>query len=372
MLEAQPQLTPTQVRESLQRTATPLAAYYVHETGAGALNAHAAALDAAFPERRIGIWRAAIDRQAVRFVNEPLRRSSGTALSYEGYEITLPVPEDTVSLSTQIAWGPLWSTNDLSLSLRDAAGITRAEANVLNLPGLTGKRERAALFDPAAGAWRVRVAHTINQAAPVGLAQPFDFVAEITRAEYRGAEDIGVLAPAARDDVRRALRSYAMSSYGARFFPQFGVTRAELARSLVLGAGVPQYTAGVRRYSDARDFATAGVVESAQNFPLATGGALFTDAQNGDRFRPFEVATRLVAAVALVRVAGLRAEAEQRADEPLALTDIGGVSREMRGYINVALRYDLLAAEGTTFKPSAPLTRLQLAHALSQLIGRAR
>ena len=38
MLEANPQLTPAQIRDILQRTATPLTAYYIHEVGAGMLN----------------------------------------------------------------------------------------------------------------------------------------------------------------------------------------------------------------------------------------------------------------------------------------------------------------------------------------------
>jgi len=49
MLEVNPGLTPAQVRDILQRTATPLPAHYRHEVGAGMLNAYAAVLKAAFP-----------------------------------------------------------------------------------------------------------------------------------------------------------------------------------------------------------------------------------------------------------------------------------------------------------------------------------
>ena len=52
MLEANPLLTPAQVRDILQRTATPMPPYFRHEVGAGMLNAHAAVLEAAFPQRR--------------------------------------------------------------------------------------------------------------------------------------------------------------------------------------------------------------------------------------------------------------------------------------------------------------------------------
>src|SRR5262249_29093133 len=45
MLEANPKLTPAQIRDILQRTATPLPAYYPYEVGAGLLNAQAAVLE---------------------------------------------------------------------------------------------------------------------------------------------------------------------------------------------------------------------------------------------------------------------------------------------------------------------------------------
>jgi len=70
ILEANPTLTPAQVKEVLQRTATPLPPYYAYETGAGMLNVHAAVLEAAFPARRIGLWRGTLDRDQVAFSSD--------------------------------------------------------------------------------------------------------------------------------------------------------------------------------------------------------------------------------------------------------------------------------------------------------------
>ena len=78
MLEANPNLTPTQVKEILQSTATPLSRYYRHETGAGMLNTHAAVLQAAFPDRHIGIYRSVTDLGLVSFRPAQLRRYSRT------------------------------------------------------------------------------------------------------------------------------------------------------------------------------------------------------------------------------------------------------------------------------------------------------
>jgi subtilisin family serine protease len=65
MLDANPSLTPAQIKNILQSTATPLPPYVSYQVGAGMLNAHAAVLKAAFP-------------QQARYVNDPPRMFSGT------------------------------------------------------------------------------------------------------------------------------------------------------------------------------------------------------------------------------------------------------------------------------------------------------
>jgi hypothetical protein len=115
------------------------------------------------------------------------------------------------------------------------------------------------------------------------------------------------------------------------------------------------------------DRTTTLFVESAQAAP---GGPLFTDAAPGGRFRPDDVAERLAAAVALVRAAGLAAEAEARAGALLPVADAQAIPYALRGYAAVALERGLLTADGGSFRPQAALTRLELAHALS-VVARA-
>ncbi len=62
MLEADPTLTPAEIRDIISRTATPLPKYFYHEAGAGMLNTHAAILEAAFRERRMGDFRSLLSR----------------------------------------------------------------------------------------------------------------------------------------------------------------------------------------------------------------------------------------------------------------------------------------------------------------------
>ncbi|HEX7312970.1 MAG TPA: S8 family serine peptidase [Pyrinomonadaceae bacterium] len=365
MLEVNPKLTPPEVRDILQRTATPLPPYYRHEVGAGMLNAHAAVLAAAFPERLLGAWRATLDRGQVRFLDDPLQPFGGTAQPFSGYATCLSVPDGALLASVQIAWGPVYSTNDLALALYDGGGVRRASANELNVPGLTGRRERVVVTSPASGRWRVNVTNSLGL---LGTAQQFSGVLEVTRAVYAPLDDLDGLSPSARDEVFQNLRSYVMLPLGDSFRPAFGVTRADLATTLVLGARVPQYAPGQPNYIDVLDRTTALFVESVQAAP---GGALFADVTPGARFRPDDMADRLTAAVALVRAAGLRAEAEARAGTLLTVADAGAVSSDLRGYVAVALERGLLNAEGGTFRPQSALTRLELAHAMSVIARRA-
>jgi serine protease AprX len=365
MLEADPNLTPAEVRDILQRTATPLPPYYGHEVGAGMLNAHAAVLAAAFPERLIGAWRATLDRGQVRFVNDPLQQFGGTAQPLSGYETGLNITDGALLASVQIAWGPIYSTNDLALSLSDPGGVRRASSNELNVPGLTGRRERVAVKSPAPGRWRVGVTNTLGFA---GTPQQFSGVLEVTRAEYAPLTDVSGLSLSAREEVYQNIRSFVMLPLGDAFRPGFGVTRADLATALVLGGRIPQYAPAQSNYSDLPDRTTTLFVESVQAAP---GGALFTDAAPGARFRPDDMADRLTAAVALVRASGLRSEAEQRAGALLTVTDAYAIPSALRGYVAVALERGLLTAEGGSFRPQAALTRLELAHALSVFARRS-
>jgi serine protease AprX len=355
MLEANPGLNPAQVKEILQQTATPLPPYYRHEVGAGMLNVHAAVLAATFPQRQIGSWRYTLDRGQVRFVNDAPVTFSGTAQPFNAADTSLSIPDSALLASVQISWGPLLSLNDLGLYLYDPGGALKAQSNGINLPGLNGKREGAALNQPASGTWRANVRSVLG----VG-SQSFTGILQISRAEYQPLNDISALSPALRNDIYQNLRTYTMWPTGNWFRPGTAVTRADLATALVLGGRTPQYLPGQPTYADVREKATMIFVESAQASPA---GPLFINTPPASNFRPNEGVDRVTAAVALVRAAGLQKQAESQPG-PLTLTDALSIPGEWRGYVSVALQYGLLSS-GNTFSPQRSLTRAELAHAMA-------
>jgi hypothetical protein len=328
------------------------------------LNVHAAVLEAAFPSRRIGSWRGTLDRGQVEFFSDDPIKFSGTVQPGSAAVTSVTIPAGALAASTQISWGPLWSTNDLGLSVYDQSGALRGQSNTLNLPGLNGKRERVSLTAPAAGALGISVRNTLGL---LGTPQQYYGVLEIARARYAPMNDVDVLNPSLHDDIYQSLRTFTMWPIGSRFRADFGVSRADLATAMVLGARVPQYLPGHPTYSDVTNASTMLFVESVQASPT---GALFIDVNNGGPFKPNESVTRLTAAVALVRAAGLRSDAEAKAGIPLPFLDSSGIPSELRGYVSVAVSNGLLQGD-ITFRPNGPLTRGDLAHALVVIQRRA-
>ncbi len=364
MLEANSSLTPAQISDILQRTATPLPSYYAHEVGAGMLNAHAAVLEAAFPNRRMGMFRATLDHGQARFINDSPKLFSGTVQST--HHTSLSVPKNALQVSVQIAWGNLTNTSDLALMLTDPNGVSRPEVDTLNLLGLTGRREREIVSMPAGGSWTARVRNKGLTSGGLATAQPFYGLMDVTRVEYSRMDDLDSLSASAREDVYLNLRSYVMWPFGKKFRPQFTVSRYDLASTLMLGGQVPQYLPGRSRFTDVRDAATMLAVESAQSSP---NGALFIDANFGGRFRPDDRADKLTAAIAMVRAAGWRAEAESPSNAWPPVTDAYLIPSNLRGYVTVALAKGLLSKDGSAFNPNRALTRLELAHAMAVIMS---
>jgi serine protease AprX len=362
MLEANPNLTTAEVRNILQSTATPLAPYYQHEVGAGMLNAHAAVLAAEFPDRDLGAWRATLDRGQVSFANNPMTTFSGVVQPSGTFETTLQIPSDTVLASIQIGWGPITTLNDLSLSVYDQAGNLKAQSNKINLPGLSGKTERVVLNLPSAGTWRIKIRNALGF---VGTSQSFAGVLQVGRAQYGRITDADSLSSTIQSEIYQNVRSFTMWPIGSKFRPSANISRSDLASALVLGARVPQYVPSSPTYSDVRDAFTVSFVESAQASPT---GSLFVDVAPGGNFRPNDSVTRLAAAVALVRAAGLRGEAESKLIAPFF--DAWTIPYELRGYAAVAVSRGFLQSD-SFFRPQNPVSRAELAHAMAVIQNRA-
>jgi serine protease AprX len=358
MLEANPQLTPPQIRDILQRTATPLPPYYQHEVGAGLLNAQAAVLEAAFSERHFGAWRGVAYQNQVQFITNQSQVFSGTTAPGSSSDPSLAIPANALLASVQIAWAGPSMLNNLNLTMVDPSGASLPPANAGAQPGLTGRRQRIAIANPAAGSWRARVAGTVP-ATP----QTYTGILQTTNARYPALVDLAGLDSTSVAEVYQNFRGLVMSPKGQRFRPGFGVTRADLAAALVIGGRVPQYLPAQPNYPDVHDRSTMLFVESARAAP---NGPLFPNIAAGGNFQPDTMVDRLTAVVALVRAAGLHQQAES-GSYLLTYTDAAAIPASLRGYVAVAIQNGLIKPNGALFNPQGTFTRLDLAHAMVRL-----
>jgi serine protease AprX len=357
MLEANPSLTPDKIKDILSRTATPLTNYYAHETGAGLLNTHAAVLESAFPNRKTGFFRAELDRSAVNFTTSITQTFSGTVVSGNSAVVDVSIPQNALQVGVHISWG--LSGNDFGLELFDGNGNLRGESNYLNLPGITGSREKVTLNNPAGGIYRAAVRHTTG----IGTTQTFYGAVETTKVEVNPLDDVESLPLESQKAIYESLRLFLMLPQGKRFRPEAKVTREELAETLVRSGYAPQFVAAAPLFLDVKNLTSRNAIEAVQSRPE---GKLIYDANFGSLFQPNASASKLVTAVALVKAAELDNLAAV-STLPASVLDVASIPAQYRGYVAVALQKGLINLDGNNFNSSRALTRLELAYAVVNL-----
>ncbi|MFN2404887.1 MAG: S8 family serine peptidase [Pyrinomonadaceae bacterium] len=358
MLEVNPNLTPADVKDILSRTATPLPRYFFHEAGAGMLNTYAAVLEAAFPERHMGGFRSTLSSNGIRFITRTSQTLDQTVFPNLTSSANLAIPPNTIQVSVNIYWD--LSANDFGLKVYDQSNSLLGESNYINLPGFTGRREKVVLRNPLSQTLRASISHS----GFVGTSQQVFGAVDVTQVEYPLMLDQSTLSPDQAAQVEKSLLANLMLPEGRKFRPYAAVSRLELAESLVRAGLVPQYMASAAMFTDVRDAYSRNSVESTQAFP---SGSLFYDATPGGKFSPFNGATKLAAAIAFVKAAGLNSQAAS-ASLPLTLSDASSIPAAWRGYVAVALQRGFVSLDGNAFSPSRNLTRVELARSLNTLV----
>jgi hypothetical protein len=189
---------------------------------------------------------------------------------------------------------------------------------------------------------------------------------EVTTVDYPNLRDLETLTPELLYQAEQSLLRNIVLPEGSRFKPSANVTRSEFAEVLVRAGLVSQYMASTPMFSDVRDTTTRSAVESVQSRPE---GKLIFDAAPGNRFYPNESVSRLVAAVAYVRAAGLENSAST-AILPITVLDAGTVPSQYRGYVALALQNGFMTLDGNRFDPQRSITRVELATATNALVVR--
>jgi serine protease AprX len=358
MNEANPSLPPAEIKDILSRTATPLPKYFAHETGAGMLNTHAAVIEAAFPDRRMGSFRATLSSNPIRFTTATTQTFTETVYPNLVRFVDVSIPTNVVQASIGISWG--LSANDLGLRVYNSGNAVAGESNYLNLPGLTGRREEVVLRKPGSQTLRSQIYHSFA----VGTAQNVYGAVEITSVDYPNLADLNGLSYDSVAQIEKSMLANIMPPLGRTFRPSSPASRFDLAAALVRAGLVSQFVAGSPMYTDVTDGASRNVVESVQ---ANTAGRFIYDAVPGGRFYMDQKASKLVAAVAFVKAAQLESTASSATLPPNVL-DASSIPINLRGYVAVALQRGFLTLDGNNFDANRGITRLELAKAINLII----
>ena len=359
MLEANPTLSPAAIKNILSRTATPTPKYFYHEAGAGMLNTYAAVLDAAFPNRQIGAFRSLLSQNQLLFTTSTAQTFTSLVTPGTTSYVNVPVAANVVQAGIKVAWN--FSANDFGLRVLDSANNVAGESNYANLPGLTGRFEKVILRSPTAQTFKAGIYHT----AGVGTQQNVYGAVELTEVQYPNVVDKATMSAADLAQLDTSTLMNVVLPMGRSFRPSSAISRFDLAEAFVRSGRVSQYMASHAMFTDVRAQETRNAVESVQSNP---SGMLFYDAAPGGKFSPFDPASRLTAAVALVKAAGLDS-ASSSAILPATVTDASSIPAGLRGYVAVALQQGYIALINNQFVPTRSLTRIELATALNKIIN---
>ncbi|PLR99102.1 S8 family serine peptidase [Bacillus sp. T33-2] len=400
MLEANPGLSPEEVKQILQQTATNMPGYESWEVGAGYVNAYSA-VDKIFNGKNYG-----------KTVNQFQTFNSKVNSTTERTEFSVDYNPVTLASANQYEFNVASGLSSLVAKV-DGQGLFGQTGNPINLvlsaPDGTEHSSGVNLLfplyydrtvsvtSPAPGTWKAEIRGLRgNEVNPVGAALPETVKGTLAFTKvsgFTGLSDIN--GHPAADAIKIGVNERLFDGYSnGTFKPDYLLTRAELTRYLVMGAEIRQSLPNTGQ-SSFNDVASSDLPFAEA---VAAKGAAFRDQQHvqkgvilpkaAGKFAPKDGVTRAELAYSLVQALGLQKEAEsftgeltvQYKDERIVVEDAGSIPANLKGYVQLALDlsilnakfavvqgpYDLKPTVKATFSPTAKVARGDFAVAMTR------
>ncbi|HWS90181.1 MAG TPA: S8 family serine peptidase [Pyrinomonadaceae bacterium] len=405
MLDADPTLTPGEVKQILVDTASRMPGYEEWQVGAGYVNAYAA-VDKVFNRSKAYSNNFDYTFNAKYTVSGP--EAERFRIDYT--PAALPGPGSANSREVEVSEGmsellvlakfdnaaESGDGNTIGILLTSPSGQTYSSG--IALPVLDSPRREVLVKNPQAGRWLIEVrgvrglAAVPNVSLPTSgaaLPGPVDFT--VIQKLYTLDTIADIQGHPAQAQIETVLKNRQMDTFAdGGFHPEATVTRADFAQTLYMNTALRQSPSATPKYADVPDGLRA-IAEAVtangstlRDHSFAPAGMVSAP---GSTFNPSANVTRLETAVALVRALGLDAEAKQRAGsivtasyngQAIVLADNSEIPAAMRGYVQLALDKGLLQAFYTLeqgpfdfqptlkarVKPGDAMTRAFMAHAL--------
>src|SRR2546423_9511172 len=371
MLDADPTLSPDDVKQILQRTATRMPGYDEFEVGAGYINVYAAVDTVLNRAKNYGTF--VVPPFNAQLTTTWLNPGNPETFAIDPFipQVPGPTSANTYHFTVQPGLGLLSVTINFGMSAAtDQTGnslglvlyppgcndLSCGYSSGLALPVLDSPYRQVVVKFPVAGEWiaEVRGLRGLTVAdqcacSPAGLAVPERVDGKIERATVTLQPVADIAGHAAEQQIRNALLNRQMDLFAdGTFRPDASVTRDDFARHLMLTTPLRQSLAATPKFAD-----VAADLEPIAEAVTVSGSTLrdwnFTPAgmmsASGSTFNPSATITRLDLAVALVRALGQDAQAKALAGttvtanyngQSIAVDDNGSIAPALRGHVQIA------------------------------------
>ncbi len=395
MLDADPTLSPDEVKSILRETATRIPNRDEWEVGAGFVNVYAAVDKVFNRSKNYGTFRepqfnAQIehDDSVENFTIEYSQANSLTGTTANpGNSVHFTVEEgtDVLDVFARIPLPPPAGSDDgstantMSIRLTDPDGVRFSSPTAL--PLFNAANRQVIVKKPKAGLWLLE-ARAYNTYA----AQPTTVTGEIKQRKFVLGAVADIQGHALQSSIEETLSTRKMDVFPDRMFrPDTDVTREDFARTLALITPLRQRLSDAPRFTDVSP-QFAAIAEAVtfngatlRDWDFAPAGLL---SASGSTFNPSGAINRLDLAVAFVRALGLDQQARERAGTPVTsggqvIADNAQIPPALRGYVQLAIDKGLLeiypaevreiapgqyrAMPGPRVEPLRNVTRAQLA-----------
>ncbi|MCA1817285.1 MAG: S8 family serine peptidase [Acidobacteria bacterium] len=400
MMDADPTLSPDDIKQILTDTATRMPGYEDYQVGAGFVNAYAA-VDKVFNRARSygatlnPSFNQQIDRGAIfdRFQIDYSPTANGNG-STNSHPFDVPAGVDVLDVFAKYDNIQQDGNGNILLLALYAPDGTEYDSNY-SLPVLDAGTRQVIVKNPVPGTWAMEMVGypgfagtTLRNAA---LPTPVDVT--VKRVTLSLAPVVDIAGTPAEADITDLLKFRRIDTFAdGTFRPADAVTRGDFARTLAVNAPLRQSLGTAPKFPDlSGDLSAIADAESAngstlRDWDFTPGGVL---GGSGSSFNPSAATTRLDAAVAFVRALGLDPQARQLAGSTVTsggtpLTDNAQIPTALRGYVQIALDKGLFeafpaqviqiapgvfqAVPGPRFEPATALTRGALAAKLEKFI----
>ncbi|MFN6962179.1 MAG: S8 family serine peptidase [Pyrinomonadaceae bacterium] len=404
MLDADPTLTPDEIKQILVDTASKMPGRAEWEVGAGYINAYAAvdkvynrsrsyanfqetSYNAVFSEERPPVQNFNINFNPAA--------TPGTTSS-NARPFTVEPGMNVLDVFGRATTNPSTGyTNAVGIILHSPDGTIYSSG--IKLPILDSTVRQVIVQNPIPGTWYIEIRGARGLAAVPGVSLPTSGAAApgpvtgtITQTKFILPVIADILGHQQQAAIEKALKDRVIDIYAdGSFRPDQVVTREDLARSLVLNTTLRQSLGPAPKFTD-----VAGDLARIAEAVTAKGSTLrdydFTPAGmmsfSGSTFNPTGSVNRLDLAVALIRALGHDAAARSLANTTVtfngtALSDNAQIPGALRGYVQLAINKGLFEAfpaevrqigpgqyqviPGPRFEPATTVTRATLASKLN-------